>query len=493
MAKQVFSEELKCQTQLAWDYIEKAKPLINYMKLVPMDEQQISEFEGLLDINYPDDFRYWLSNFGSGRIEFLEGSLRIVSPYELQETFHLYGYLGERSGVYVSSWDSGSVDIEPGAVDTDGLTPVVLSKEDKEVIASSWPMYLIKCIVEVSELLSECDLSPEQRGSLDLLKQENFLEIDANLSAALQRVADFDRKEADGCGESKNSQAATAISMMNFFMDMEEAHQKRRLIPRLRTFVKDLLRGNDELSKALAQIEDQINKGYSSLTGSDLFFRDKVSSDHKARLEKLHKHERREVRELAEKGLCRLNPALAEKQADRAYDWLKCAENWLHVRKQKDEAIRCLRMSESMGVDRDDWDRCADFWNEELSMKDEACRCLKNAEAVSKSVDDYYYIADSWYKTGEMENAKRCLIQCEGLIEVDNDISALAWAAAMWFEKFSDIDAATRCLTKAEPLIDHPGYWGDCARAWEKIGNEEEAQRCQKKELEMREEMFGSE
>jgi len=94
--------------------------------------------------------------------------------------------------------------------------------------------------------------------------------------------------------------------MMNFMTDLHEAQQKRRLIPRLKTFVRDLLRGDDEFSKEVAQIEDQINKGFSSLTGSDLFFTDKVSSDHKSRLEKLQRHERREVRELAEKGLSRL-------------------------------------------------------------------------------------------------------------------------------------------------------------------------------------------
>lgn len=487
-----YSDVVIEQTKLAWEFLEKARPLITYTKLVLVSEEQISQYEQKQNKIVPPDYRYWLTVRGSGLIEFFEGTLEIVSIFELMESD---GRTVSRDDPQ-DSWKRIYIGY-PGApitmaldstiIDENGCAPVIITEEygnkvDK-VLASSWPMYVVRQVIEIaSSLKGNTKAGPftdDQVKAIEELSCQDIFLLDDAMRKATERAEAHNQT----CGaeiDDGNGNLEMLNSMLDFFDECIEAKKSRKLIPRLRSGLKALFSNDDAFSKTLVQLEEQIEKGYSSLD-DNLFFRNKVEPRHAKRLKELLGNERRQLRKLAEQGWLRINPGEAEKQAERSWDWLTCAENWLAVDRSKRESIRCLREAEKRAEDFTAWNACVDFWKDEIKDNAEARRCLIIAEehvdySSFGAVMNLIQLAKCWIEFNDHERAKNVLLQADTISNAED--RQMLWLAQMWREDFNDIELAKKCLKRAELLAEHEPYSLDeILDEWKKIGDQDEVKR----------------
>ncbi|MDO9069786.1 MAG: SMI1/KNR4 family protein [Deltaproteobacteria bacterium] len=515
-----FSTELIEQTKLAWGYLEKAKPIITYMHLVPVNETQIEEYEEKTGKIIPPDYRYWLTQYGSGRIEFIESSLNIPSIYELlEDDDRLVGDQDPANcwkRIYLGYGGTPSIEVlDSTVIDEAGFAPVavtqVYSNQVERVFSSSWPMFIIKNVIDTTKSLVdrikegtekdndgnfiwETDDDPlpkrigkEQVEALQSLSASDFEAIDTNLAHSTLRVSEHNKTIlADGDPERFPN------SMINFAVELLEAEiiQKNSESAAMPTKEKTY-NENNKFADSVAILEHNISLGYSlvfnSSSGFDamLFIERVVEPRHEESLRILCSHERREMREIALSGLIHILPAEAEKRAKQTSDWVGCAEAWKKLYSNNIEAARCLEEAEKSANDYSDWMRCFKCWLEISGNIIEARRCLCRAEDfMSKSketldINEHFLtLADEWFKFGDQEESKRCLSK---LVNEDVSVVFLCWGADKWLELFNDKENAAKCLLKAESIAGHSMDWQNCAESWEKLGLEEDQERCLKK------------
>ncbi len=322
----VISDVIKGQTALAWHYLENAKPLITYQKLVPVSEAQIAQYELTWNKIVPPDLRYWLTTYGSGRIEFLEGELEILSIYELMNSDGRDVSVGDPQNcwkrIYIGYAGAPvTLCLDSTIIDENGCAPIILTEEYSNkvelVLASSWPMFVVKGIIDIALALKNRhqnkSFTSEQISAIDELTSRNIEVIDVSLGKASER-ADVHNKtiieESDGPVENMEM----INSMLDFLGKCRVEMESSKLMPRLLSSVSCLYGKDDMFTKKVLEIEEQIDKGYASLS-LDLgyFFRNEVETRHAEGLKALRGHDRRELRKLAELGWLRINPGEAEK------------------------------------------------------------------------------------------------------------------------------------------------------------------------------------
>lgn len=516
-----FSTELIEQTKLAWGYLEKAKPIITYMHLVPVNETQIEEYEEKTGKIIPPDYRYWLTQYGSGRIEFIENSLSIPSIYELLEDDDRLVSDQDPANcwkrIYLGYGGTPSIEVlDSTVIDEAGFAPVavtqVYSNRIERVFSSSWPMFIIKNVIDTAKSLVdrikevtgkdndgnfiwESDEDPlpkrigkEQVETLQGLLASDFEAIDTNLAHSILRVNEHNETIlADG-----DPDRFPDYSMINFAVNLLETEiiQKNSESAAMPTKEKTY-NENNKFADSVAILEHNISLGYSlvfnSSSGFDamLFIERVVEPRHEESLRILCSHERREMREIALSGLIHILPAEAEKRAKRSYDWVGCAEAWKKLYSNNIEAARCLEEAEKLANDYSDWMRCFKCWLEISGNIIEARRCLCKAEDfMSRSeeptdiAEHSLTLADEWFEFGDQEESKRCLSK---VVNEDVFVADLCRGADKWLELFNDKENAAKCLLKAESIAGISTHWQICAERWEKLGLEEDQERCLKK------------
>ncbi|MCE1225213.1 MAG: SMI1/KNR4 family protein [Geobacteraceae bacterium] len=487
-----YSDVVIKQTRMAWEFLEKARPLITYTKLVPVSEEQIVQYEQKQNKIVPPDYRYWLTTYGSGLIEFLEGAVEIVSIYELMES----------DGRTVSSDDprdswkriyigySGApiaMALDSTIIDENGCAPVIETEDygnkvDK-VLASSWPMYVVRCVIEIASSLKSSTqastFTAEQIDVINNLAAADIFLIDDALESAYIR-AKAHNETICNVNNDEDGNVEVLNSMLDFFDECLEAKKSRKLIPRLLSRLNVIFSKDDAFTKTVTQLEAQVEKGCASLNDG-LFFHNKVEPHHAKKLKVLLGHPRRQLRKLAEKGWLRINPGEAEKKAERSWDWLECAENWMTVDKSKRESIRCLREAEKRAKDFTAWNACVDFWKDEIKDNAEARRCLIIAEehvdySSFGAVMNLIQLSKCWIEFNDHERAKNVLLRSDTISNVED--RQMLWLAQMWREDFNDIELAKKCLKRAELLAEHEPYsLDDILSEWEEIGDKIELER----------------
>lgn len=493
MPESIFSDILKNRTELAWQYLEKAKPLITYTKLVPVIEDQIVRFEQEQKKIVPPDYRYWLTTYGSGRIEFLEGDLEIVSIYEFLKcdgrTVSSDDPHGCSKRVYIGYAGAPvALALDSTIIDEHGCASVIethcYENTVETVLASSWPMYVVRSIIEIAASLynqiQNNSFSDEQIKAINELANLDIHLIDDALGKAAERADAHNKTRADDT-DIVNNNAEMLDSMLDFLEEGIEARESRKLIPRLMSGLSEFFSKDDAFTTTVAQLEEQIEKGFASLD-DNLFFHNKLEPRHAKGVKALLDHERRELRKLAEQGWMRINPGEAEKQAERSWDWLKCAEDWMTVDKSKQESIRCLREAEKRAENFTAWSACVDFWTDNIKSNDEARRCLliaeKNVEDTDKdALRNYMSVARHWINLNDRDRAKNILNQSETVS--DPGEKDMVWLSQMWREDFNDIESAKRCLLRAESLVSNHNQYGlsRILDEWEEIDDKNELER----------------
>lgn len=487
-----YSDVVIKQTKMAWEFLEKARPLITYTKLVPVSEEQIALYEQKQNKIVPPDYRYWLTRYGSGLIEFLEGALDIVSIYELMESDGRAGsaddpqncwkriYIGYPGAPVASALDST-------IIDDYGCAPVIVTGEYDnkvdEILASSWPMYVVRQVIEIASFLkssAQADtFTAEQIDVINNLAAADISLIDDALESAYVR-AKAHNETICNVNNDEDGNVEVLNSMLDFFEECLEARESRKLIPRLSSRLKALFNNDDAFSRTLVRLEEQIEKGYSSLDDG-LFFFNKVEPRHAKRLKELLGHERRQLRKLAEKGWLRINPGEAEKKAERSWDWIECAENWMAIDKSGQESVRCLREAEKCAEGFTAWNACVDFWKDEIKDKAEARRCLIIAEehvdyTSFGAVMSLIWLGKCWIEFNDHERAKNVLLRSDTI--PDAEYGEMLRLAQMWREDFNDIESAKKCLKRAELLAEHEPYSLDeILDEWKEIGDQDEVKR----------------
>lgn len=493
MPESKFSDMLKNQVELAWQYIEKAKPLITYTKLVPVQEDQIAQYEQKQNKIVPPDYRYWLTTHGSGRIEFLEGDLKIVSIYEFLQSDDRTVSKDDPQGcskrVYIGYAGAPvTLALDSTIIDEHGCAPVIQThcyeNTVETVLASSWPMYVVKRILEIASSINNRvpnnSFTDEQNKAINELANQDFQLIDDALGRASERADAHNNTKADDT-DIVNNNTEMLDSMLDFLEEGIKARASRKLIPRLMSGLTALFSKDDAFTTTVAQLEEQIEKGYASLD-DNLFFHNKIEPRHAKGVKAILGHERRELRKLAEDGWLRINPGEAEKQAERSWDWLKCAEDWMVVDKSRKESIRCLREAEKHAENFTAWNACVDFWKDNIRNNDEARRCLLIAEGNIENTDrnevlNYITVAQHWIYLNDRERAKSILNRAETVS--DPSVKDMVWLSEKWRENFNDIESAKRCLLRAESLVSDRNQYdlSDILIEWEEINDKDELQR----------------
>ncbi|QOX77410.1 SMI1/KNR4 family protein [Trichlorobacter lovleyi] len=337
MSAQSYSEKIKQQTDLVIKYLEIAKPLITYTKLVSVSEEQITQYEQQLNKIVPPDYRYWLTTYGSGRIEFLEGSLLIDSIFELMESDGRCVDEGDPQDcwkrIYIGYPGAPiTMALDSTIIDEYGCAPVIETDEYGntvgQVLASSWPMYVIRNIIETSKPLkasSQCNVfTADQVTAVNELANQEFLKLDESLGRASER-AEAHNQTCCSHVSFENDNLEMSHGMANFFEELLEKMDKQaceqQLSDACTTSGKE-----DSFPEAIARLEDQIAKGYASLI-DNLFLYRETAHCHANLIQSLRGHERKELRKIAEECWLWINPGEAEKQAEILCEWLECAKS----------------------------------------------------------------------------------------------------------------------------------------------------------------------
>ena len=195
------------QTALALDYLKRASGLIIYKSLVPQDGRLIDEYADLTGRTIAPDYRLWLTKIGSGTIDFVFGSIDIQSCIDiaLNEAVWLGWDLEPKDAwnrlPFKPNQDLVFFGADCTILDGYGCCPVsesgFLTHIIETVHASSWPMYLIRQILNIAASIhSHEDAGLRDRKTAKALCSTPFQEIDAGLEAALHRAMAHNRTES---------------------------------------------------------------------------------------------------------------------------------------------------------------------------------------------------------------------------------------------------------------------------------------------------------
>lgn len=350
MSKREYSAELMRQTALAWEFLDMAKSITTYMKLVPVMTEQIDEYEKAYDKIVPPDYRYWLETHGSGHIEFITDALEIPSIYELCDDG---GRLVDNDDpancwkrIYLGCGGAPvTLALDSTIIDEFGCAPVirteVYSNQVGEVLSSSWPMYVVLKIIEAAK-----EVATEDPDEADGLAKVNFEGIDAHLLFASERAIEHNKTRlADG---ETPSDMEEIISISKFIESMTIATETA-----LDTHPAQLQSGafqNDQYQQAVDTLEKEISLGYAylGLSGNSFaarqFLTEEVTARHERALKDLLKHQRREMRDFAREGLQKINTIAPQEDNKKSEDLFKCIKIAMELNEEYEQVLKAKKL-----------------------------------------------------------------------------------------------------------------------------------------------------
>ena len=178
------SSEIKRQTKLVMDFLEKAEPFILKKRFVPVAPEEIDEYIKNTNRIIPLDFYYWLTHVGAGTVYFLSDSLEIPSIQDIinnEVDGRSYSESPKNCFKRITLDYLGTPIlrvIDSLIIDEDGCAPVIDTIEYSDltgkVFASSWPMYVLNQAVEaLCDAVNSLNTSTE--GTKEKLKEKfNF-------------------------------------------------------------------------------------------------------------------------------------------------------------------------------------------------------------------------------------------------------------------------------------------------------------------------------
>lgn len=148
--------------------------------------------------------------------------------------------------------------------------------------------------------------------------------------------------------------------------------------------------------------------------------------------------------------------------------WIRLADTWADLIKDKESATRCLhRAEEAMEVasvrysyDRS-WRKLAQAWIDLLDDQVSARRCLQRAEAQGESRS---------YRTDNIERAvlgnEESMKRLDSIMQTEKAVEALLQAAGAWARSFNEPTKARLALERAAEHASTTKEWTDVANAW---------------------------
>jgi len=182
------SNEIKDQSKLVLKFLNKASPIILSKYLVPIKRKEIDEYVKATGKIFPSDYYYWLTEYGAGIIDFINGCIEIPSIQDLAENegrnYHNTKDCWRRIPLGYAGAPS-FLGLDTTVISKRGCCPVVetIAYTDAvcKVHASSWPMYMIRQILDLG-MSAIGDLLLDQVDILDLINNNTSFnnEIIAN-------------------------------------------------------------------------------------------------------------------------------------------------------------------------------------------------------------------------------------------------------------------------------------------------------------------------
>lgn len=201
--EETVSKKIKDQTELVLQYLNTVSDIIIHKKLVPVSEDEILSFTSKMGKALPLDFSYWLMTQGSGFIDFINESLTIPSLHDLYnlEDGRLNSEHPDQSWKRISLVYSGAPSIDAmdtTIIDEDGCCPIITTYEYEdrvcEVMASSWPMFLLRNIIGATKKIFP---RIQDNASIQDLTDSYFPGIDKDLEKAHTRAMKHNRTKVD--------------------------------------------------------------------------------------------------------------------------------------------------------------------------------------------------------------------------------------------------------------------------------------------------------
>ncbi len=346
------SDKIKEQTQLVIELLEKAKSLIKYKPLVKVSENEIEAYIQYNKKTFPPDFKYWLTNHGSGRIQLIEDSIYIPSIGDLLNSEHdgrSYddddpSNCWDRIYLYYSGAPSVTA-LDSTIADKSGCTPVVetysYSNKVSSVYSSSWQMYLINQIISAARKILE------SRSSFVKVKREYLVQsskaaedicdiyypsLDKDLERAYIRAMKQNKtKYAEGrknpfditetvmrslSYDDKKSSAGKIKEKLDeeFGIEYDDFHNIKSKFP---SYIENKIPKN--IKETVSMIEERIKKGSADTYSECQFIEESTKKPHIGKLYELLEHPLYELRKAALKGLSRLKPKNLEKKLQEIY------------------------------------------------------------------------------------------------------------------------------------------------------------------------------
>lgn len=221
------------QCRLVESLLEDSRELVLSTKLVPADRREIELYIEKTGKRFPPDYEYWLTRYGSGLIDFVNGGISIPSVKDIvrnEKDGRLWGtrprdcwnriYLG-----YAGAPSAFALDTT--IMDRHGCCPVVRTHgwDDQvaTVLASSWPMALAHRIIDlVRDAAYRLDIRDNPK--IDAIKRMFFPDVDRDLGKAFARaMIHNDTESTDGAAAER-----TRAGLQEVFTQIAESAAGRK-------------------------------------------------------------------------------------------------------------------------------------------------------------------------------------------------------------------------------------------------------------------------
>jgi tetratricopeptide (TPR) repeat protein len=149
------------------------------------------------------------------------------------------------------------------------------------------------------------------------------------------------------------------------------------------------------------------------------------------------------------------------------WDWCHLAQTWLVQMGEREDALRCLAIAESLCEDPDDLCTLATSRHEILGDLESARALLERADA-RETGSDAWTVANAWRALGDPERAERLL---ERSLEGAPDTAQALTLARAW-QSHEQPERAVQAVERAAALARTAGEWFEVARLRAELGHE---------------------
>ena len=297
------NDTINTQCLCVIDLLDRMKDLILWRNLIPQELTTLDGYEESSGKKLPPDYRHWVATYGSGQIDFTCGTLVIPSPNDIRRYEvggRLYGKQPKDSHLRICLCYAGTpilTAMDATIVDEAGFCPVIQTGVNnglvEEVLASSWPMYLVRGIRLQARMSSKIHLANEtapklaaEIGKMDMYRVDDGLRPASARARAHNQTAMSDEEYEEW---TKN----------NFGDASEVATQDLTGIPE-----ED--REEDDLNTVIGRIDGLLRRGCSAFLDDETFIDNQTTESDLPVLYELLAHSCRDVRTIALRAMRRI-------------------------------------------------------------------------------------------------------------------------------------------------------------------------------------------